>query len=313
MLDDSLLKKLLQKQHYGLIGRNSAVKICEWTKKSLRDEGFCYKQQFYGIRSHLCCQMTPATNFCSHSCIFCWRPLEPNLGVKMSKVDDPSGLIDACIEAQRKKLSGFGGNKKVNISKLKEAQNPKHFAISLSGEPTLFPKLPTLISELKKRKLSSFLVTNGTNPSMLRKLVKNQPTQLYITLPAPDEETYNRVCQPTIKNGWKKIRESLLLIKKFKRSAVRLTLVKDLNMIKPDKYAQMIMKANPVFVECKAYMFVGSSRLRLSIDHMPYHSDIKKFAGKIAECSDYKIIDEKKESRVVLLMKKDKKSRIMKF
>ncbi|RLE41207.1 4-demethylwyosine synthase TYW1, partial [Candidatus Woesearchaeota archaeon] len=55
MIPDEL-RKVLEKQQYAFIGRHSAIKICYWTKKSLLDEGVCYKQQFYGIKSHRCCQ-----------------------------------------------------------------------------------------------------------------------------------------------------------------------------------------------------------------------------------------------------------------
>jgi len=68
-----------------------------------------------------------------------------------------------------------------------------------------------------------------------------------------------------------------------------------------------------MFVELKAYMFVGSSRKRLLESNMPLHEDVKEFAEKIAGLSGYKLIDEKKESRVVLLAKKDYKDRVMKF
>lgn len=307
------LKKLLENQHYEFAGSQTAIKICEWTKKSLRDEDYCYKQKFYGIKSHLCCQMSPAVNFCSHSCIFCWRPIEHNLGVKLNSDDNPQDMIEKCIGAQRKKLSGFFGNKKVNKAKLKEAQNPKHFAISLSGEPTFYKKLPELVTELKNRKISSFLVTNGTNPAMLRKLIKNPPTQLYITLPAPDKETYLNICKPANKNCWNRLMESLGILKKFRRGTIRLTLAKGLNMINPEKYAELITKASPRFLELKSYMFVGYSRLRLSIENMPRHHEIVEFAKDIENHSSYKIVDEKKESRVVLMMKKDFKGRVMKF
>ena len=53
------IKKLMRKQGYRFIGDHSAVKMCRWTKKSMRNEGVCYKEKFYGIKSHLCCQMTP--------------------------------------------------------------------------------------------------------------------------------------------------------------------------------------------------------------------------------------------------------------
>jgi len=58
-----------------------------------------------------------------------------------------------------------------------------------------------------------------------------------------------------------------------------------------------------MFIEAKAYMFVGSSRQRLSIKNMPLHEDIRKFAKEIAELTNYIAIDEKKDSRVVLLAK----------
>ena len=307
------LKELLGKQHYRFAGSHTAVKICEWTKKSLRDEDVCYKEKFYGIRSHLCCQMSPAINVCSHSCLFCWRPTEYNLGTKIKWADKPKDIIDNCIKAQRKLLNGFWGNEKANKKKLKEAQNPRMFAISLSGEPTLYPQLPELIKELHKRKINQFLVTNGTQPDMLKKLLdkKAEPTQLYITLPAPDREIYLKCCRPLIKDGWKKINGSLKLLKKFKRSVIRLTLVKDENMIKPEKYATIIKKAKPNFIECKAYMWVGYSRERLNIKNMPIHEEIKEFAKKISKYSGYKIIDEKKESRVVLLGNRETKSRII--
>lgn len=298
------LKELLKKQHYKFAGSHTAVKICEWTKKSLRDEDVCFKEKFYGIRSHLCCQMSPAINFCSHSCLFCWRPTEYNLGFKFKATDEPKDIINNCIEAQRKLLNGFWGNPKANKKKLKEAQNPKMFAISLSGELTFYKKLPELIKELHKRKIISFLVTNGTNPAMLKKLIKHQPTQLYITLPAPDEETYVKVCRPLIKNGWKRINESLKLLKRFKRNVIRLTLVKDVNMINPEKYAFLVKKYKPRYVECKAYMFVGYSQKRLRKENMPSYEEIKGFAKEIAKNCGYEVKDEKKESRVVLLAKR---------
>ncbi|HJN62564.1 MAG TPA: radical SAM protein, partial [Candidatus Parcubacteria bacterium] len=189
-----------------------------------------------------------------------------------------------------------------------------HFAISLSGEPTLYPKLPELIKEIHSRGMTSFLVTNGTNPDMLKKLLKHQPTQLYITLPAPDEETYKNVCKPLIKGGWNKIKESLDLLSKFNcRKAIRMTLVKDINMNNPEGYAKLLKDAKPDFIELKAYMWVGYSIERLSIENMPRHPEIKEFAEKITKLTNLKIIDEKTNSRVVLLMEKDRNDRIMMF
>lgn len=305
--------KDLEKQGYRLVGNHSAVKVCEWAKRAITCEDVCYKNTFYGIESWRCVQMTPALTACTHRCQWCWRDIGFTESKFKGKVDDPGFIIENCIKAQIKYSEGFGGNRKTDSVRYYESKRPLHFAISLSGEPTLYPRLPELIKELKRRKITSFLVTNGTNPEMLKKLLKMQPTQLYITLPAPDEETYVECCSPLIKYGWKRINESLSLLKKFRRSTIRLTLVKNINMIKPELYAELIKKYKPLFAECKAYMFVGYSQQRLEIKNMPVHEEVKEFAKKIAKLSGYKIIDEKENSRVVLLMKKDFKGRKMKF
>ncbi len=301
----------LYKQGYRIVGNHSAVKVCMWAKKALLKEDVCYKNTFYGINSHRCVQMTPSLPFCGNRCVWCWRDIEFTKPKWQGKVDDPKEIIDGCIEAQIKYLQGFGGNKKTDLARYKESKEPMHFAISLTGEPTLYPKLPQLIDELIARKITSFLVSNGTNPVMIRKLVKHQPTQLYVTLPAPDEGTYVKCCKPLIKDGWKKIIESLGLLKKFKRSVIRLTLVKGKNMIKAEKYAKLIKEARPLFVECKGYMWVGHSQKRLNIKDMPYHNEIKEFGSRIAKLSGYKVIDEKENSRVVLLAKKDSEKAVV--
>jgi len=314
----SAKRKDLEKQGYRLSGEHSAIKVCLWTKKSLRDEGTCYKQKFYNINSHRCVQMTPSLPNCTLRCTWCWRDIEHTIPKWIGKTQAPKEIIEESIKAHVKYLQGFGGNKKTNQNKYKEAQKPLHFAISLAGEPTLYPELPKLIKELHKQKISSFLVTNATNPNMLKKLKENNslPTQLYITLPAPNEKVFKQMCSPLIKDAWKKILESLKIMKELTtmtRTTIRLTVAKDKNMILPEQYAKLIKIAGPTFVEVKAYMHVGYSKQRMEIKNMPRHEEIKEFAKQIAKELGYKIIDEQKPSRVVLLMKKDRKDRKLIF
>lgn len=308
------IRKLLKKQHYVLVGNHSAIQVCLWTKQSIRNKDVCYKQKFYGIQSHRCVQMSPAIMWCQHRCLFCWRPIEFTLGDKIKgKIEEPKYIIDECIKAQKKQLIGFQGNKNVNWKKLQEAFEPKHFAISLAGEPTIYPKISELIKELKKRKITSFLVTNGMLPEVLEKI--EPPTQLYVSVDAPNEEIYKKIDRP-ITGSWKKLMKTLKLLPKLNkktRTVLRLTLVKGINMIEPENYAKLIKIAKPMFVEVKAYMAVGFSRKRLGPVFMPTHSEVKEFAKKVGKYSGYKIIDEKENSRVVLMMKRDRKDRIIKF
>ncbi len=305
MLLPTELKKLLENQHYRFIGNHSAIKICSWTKKSLLDKGFCYKQKFYGINSHECCQISTTIGACQNRCLFCWRPIEYTVDTKITNEDDPKILIEKAVEAQRKLLSGLKGNKDINIKKFQEAQNPKHFAISLSGEPLIYKNLNKLIKELKKQGKTTFVVTNGLLPDRLKDL--EPPTQLYLSLDAPDEELFNKIDRPKIKLAWQKLNKSLKILKELKkktRTVLRVTLIRKLNMVEPENYAKLIQKAQPDFIEVKAYMYVGYSQQRLSIENMPIHPEVKRFTKEILKhLPNYKLKDEKKESRVVLLAK----------
>jgi len=159
-MDNQKLVSILEKKGYRFVGRHSAIKICEWCRESVRGNNVCYKEKFYGISSHRCIQMSPAVFFCDHKCLFCWRST-PFLPKWSGVADEPTDIIDGCIEEQKKILQGFFGGE-CDKKKLREAMQPKHVAISLVGEPTLYPKLPQLIDEIKDRKMTAFLVSNGT-------------------------------------------------------------------------------------------------------------------------------------------------------
>jgi tRNA wybutosine-synthesizing protein 1 len=230
-------RKKLEKMGYRFVGKNkhSAIKICEWCRESLRGRNFCYKQKFYGIQSHRCIQMSPVVQFCNENCLFCWRTIDYAVPRKIEKFDKPEEILDSCIEAQREILQGFKGNPKVAKKKFKEAMEPNQVAVSLAGEPTLYPYLSGLIDEINSRGMTSFLVTNGTRPDIVEKLIGHQPYQLYVTLAAPSESVFQSVCRPK-PNAWQNLMKTLSLLDNFDRTVIRLTLVKNLNMVNPEQY-----------------------------------------------------------------------------
>ncbi|HLD10804.1 MAG TPA: 4-demethylwyosine synthase TYW1 [Candidatus Nanoarchaeia archaeon] len=299
---DLAYKKKLESQKYYFIGNHSAIKTCTWKKKSLQNQGVCYKQKFYGINTHLCCQMSVAMNFCDQDCIFCWRE---HKNFPFDKIDNPKEILNKVPQAERMLISGLGGSKDVNKEKFSKAYNPIHFAISLTGESIYYPKLNELIKEIHKKNGTTFLVTNGQAPFLLKKLIP--PTQLYISLAANSEKMFNKICKPLRKNGWQLLLKTLSLLKTLKtRTTIRLTLIKNINMSEPEKYAKILEEASPKFIEVKAYMRVGASRKKLDKENMPLHTEVKEFSKLICKYSSYKIIDEQKESRVILLMKEEK-------
>jgi len=308
------LIKALKKQRYHLIGQHSAVKRCKWLYETLIHDRSCYKQKFYGIKTHQCIQMTPALFYCTQKCLFCWRAQSGDLQItwdemKLPTWDAPEEIVEECIKAQLRIISGYKGNPKTNKQKFKEALTPKHAAISLTGEPTLYKHIGELIHTFHRRGFTTFLVSNGTVPSVLAKL-SEEPTQLYVSVCAPDEDTFKRVCRPQIPEAWEKLNKTLALLPSFKcPTVIRITSIRGLNMKNIRGYAKLIEKANPTYIEPKAYMHVGFSRLRLKYEDMPSHREIREFAEQIARETSYSFADESQESRVVLLSIREKPAR----
>lgn len=311
---DSNLLRVLKRQKYQIIGNHSAVKKCRWLHMSLVEGRSCYKSKFYGIKSHRCVQFTPSAIWCTQSCLHCWRIQtgESNLSWDESTSeiwDTPSKIVDHILVSQKKILNGYKSqvlSGKIKSDVYQEALKPKHIAISLAGEPTLYPNLGELISEFHSLGMTTFLVTNGTRPDVLRNL-SDEPTQLYISLSASRSERYREICRPRSKKYWRKLLETLNLLKSFNcPSAIRLTLIRGLNLEDPRGYAKLISKADPTYIEPKAYMYIGYSRKRLAFENMPTYKQVREFSLKLAESTGYRIIDDSVESRVVLLSKLEK-------
>ncbi|MCD6590044.1 4-demethylwyosine synthase TYW1 [Candidatus Woesearchaeota archaeon] len=311
------IKQRLENMQYRILGNHSAIEICHWTKKALLDEGACYKQRFYGVDAHMCAQIGPTAMWCSNNCIYCWRPMEfmKAIKIKEGQVDDPGIIINEAVEQRRLLLIGFKGNEKVCMEKMNQVLNefPNHWAISLSGEPMLYPKLPGLVKQLKSNKdvRSIFIVTNGQEIEMLDKLVKQDalPTQLYVSISASNKEEYKKIHRPVHKDYWERINHTLSLLENIgTRTVIRLTVIKGLN----DKnehikeFAQLFKSSRPDFIEVKAYMYLGYSMNRLKYNNMPTHEEIKMYARKLLEhLEDYHLEDEQPESRIVLLKRND--------
>lgn len=293
------MNRVREKQHYKLHGGHAAVKLCHWMQQSLLKGRSCYKQEFYGIRSHRCLQMTPVVDQCTHNCLFCWRV--QGFDRKDHQWREPEEILEYCVQEQRKLVSGFGGDPRCTREMWLESREPKQVAISLSGEPTLYPYLGDLIELCHRRGMTTFLVTNGTTPEVLEDL-HPLPTQLYVTVAASNKEVYRRLCVPNILDGWERIMRTLEILPSLStRTVIRHTLVKEWNMGWEDEYARLDSLADPDFVEPKGYVFVGDSRRRMSINNMPSHQDIREFSNRLGERIGMTILKERSDSRVLVL------------
>ncbi len=304
-------RKVLEKQGYRLVGNHSAIKTCNYCAAAIKGKNVCYKNTFYGISSWRCIQATVTLDFCNLRCQWCWRDISYTFPRQNQFSDPPQEIFEGFIREHRNAVIGYLGNPNADAKRAQESLKPKHIALSLTGDACMYQQLPELIDTINSNDMTSFLVTNGTFPDMVEKLVQHQPTQMYITLPAPDEETYLRATNPMAKDGWNKIKRSISLLKRFNRSVIRMTLAKGWNFHDPQGYADLINSADFDFLELKSAMPVGYAAFRMTYEQMPTHEEIKDFASQIEKLTDYRLVDEKKESRVVLLTKPGNKKRYL--
>ncbi|MFQ6054164.1 MAG: radical SAM protein, partial [Candidatus Bathyarchaeia archaeon] len=255
---------------------------------------------------------------CLQSCVFCWRATPGDLGLDWDQTvfppeeaEDPDAVVEGSLEAHRRALSGFGGNPRVPEAMLREAVRPIHAAISLEGEPTLYPRLGELVEAFYGHGFRSvFIVTNGLRPEILGGLGR-EPSQLYVSVCAPDEETYRRTCRPLVPDGWERLMETLELLGSFSCPTVlRHTLVPGLNMVDPAGYARLAEKADATYLEPKAAMSVGFARRRFGYEEMARHGDVRAFAEALAAEAGYRIVDEHPPSSVVLLSRLERPRRL---
>ena len=303
----------LKKAKYGVVD-HSTVELCHWTKKSFGgggEGGDCYKHKFYGISTHRCMEFSPAGMHCENRCVYCWRPMEFYDSVRMdpAEVAGPEQIMEGLMEERRKLIMGHYGDPAKDRERLDESLRPAHYAISLSGEPTMYPRLPELIRYLRglEDTKSIFLVTNGQEPDMIERLRDEDalPTQLYLSTNAADYDSFVRINRPRYEDSWQRWNRTLGMLDGLgTRTVVRITLIRGYNtgMREVPAFAGMLKGSGANFVEVKSYMHVGRSTNRLERDNMLHIGEVREFAHELARQSGvFSVMDESESSRIVVL------------
>ncbi|KAL3840306.1 hypothetical protein ACJIZ3_024897 [Penstemon smallii] len=303
-----VIRASLQKQGYKIIGSHSGVKLCRWTKSQLRGRGGCYKHSFYGIESHRCMEATPSLA-CANKCVFCWRHHTNPVGKSWRwKMDDPMEIVETAIDMHTKMIKQMKGVPGVKAERLSEGLSPRHCALSLVGEPIMYPEINSLVDELHRRRISTFLVTNAQFPERIKML--KPITQLYVSVDAATKDSLKAIDRPLFGDFWERFVDSLKALKeKEQRTVYRLTLVKGWNTEDIDAYSSLFDIGNPDFIEIKGVTYCGSSATsKLTMENVPWHTDVKEFSEAICQKSNgaYELACEHVHSCCVLLAKVDK-------
>ena len=141
------------------------------------------------------------------------------------------------------------------------------------------------------------------------------PTQLYMSLDAPDKRTWKKIDVPLVVNFWDKVKGTLKLMDGLKtRKVLRMTVVKGWNDFDIQGYADLIRLAGErVMIEVKSYMHLGPARQRLSQDNMLTYDEILDFSNRLASELGWQVIDEAPNSLIALVAQEDWDGRVLDF
>jgi tRNA wybutosine-synthesizing protein 1 len=298
----------LTKEGYKIVGSHSAVKLCRWTKHQLRGRGGCYKHSFYGITSFQCMEATPSLA-CANKCTFCWRHHKNPVGTSWKwSMDPPDMIVKEGIEQHRKMIRECKGIPGVKKERFEEAMTVRHCALSLVGEPIMYPRINELVADLHRRRISTFLVTNAQFPEAIHTLAPI--TQLYVSVDAATPDALKAIDRPLFADYWDRFLASLRALRsKRQRTVYRLTLVKGQNMSSARDYARLVALGEPDLIEIKSVTFCGESKASsLKLEHVPWHEEVKAFTEAIlAEeglSGRYELACEHQHSNITLIANK---------
>uniref|UniRef100_A0A671WMX0 tRNA-yW synthesizing protein 1 homolog (S. cerevisiae) n=1 Tax=Sparus aurata TaxID=8175 RepID=A0A671WMX0_SPAAU len=211
-------------------------------------------------------------------------------------------ILQDSLEKHQNMIRQFRGVPGVKPERYEEGLAVKHCALSLVGEPIMYPEINTFIRLLHSHHISSFLVTNAQFPQEIRSLVP--VTQLYVSVDASTKDSLKKIDRPLFKDFWPRFLDSLRALgEKRQRTVYRLTLVKAWNVEEMQAYSELIALGQPDFVEVKGVTYCGeSSASSLTMANVPWHQEVVAFVQQLADMlPQYEIACEHEHSNCLLI------------
>lgn len=212
----------------------------------------------------------------------CWRHHTNPVGREWKWItDDPVYIVETALKMHVGMIREAKGVPGVLEERWREAHTVRHCALSLVGEPIMYPRINDLVRELHARCISTFLVTNAQFPKAIEQLVP--VTQLYVSVDAANEEALRKVDRPLFADAWARLRKSLALLSmKEQRTVARLTIVKGYNEADLKGYAELCALGAVTLIEIKGVTFCGKSDASdLTMESCPWHHEIVDFGRKL--------------------------------
>lgn len=117
-------------------------------------------------------------------------------------MDEPDVIVKGAMEGHYKMLKSMKGVPGVLPERFEEGMQIRHCALSLVGEPIMYPKINEFVSLLHEKRISSFLVTNAQFPEQIKSLVP--VTQLYVSIDSGTKEGLKKIDRPLFSDFWER-------------------------------------------------------------------------------------------------------------
>lgn len=189
--------------------------------------------------------------------------------------DNPEFIVEQAVTKHKEMVKQMKGVPGVKPERYQEAcQSIRHCALSLVGEPIMYPEINRYLELLHERNISTFLVTNAQFPERIETLTPI--TQLYISVDAPTKDDLKAVDRPLFSDFWERFIQSMKAISdKQQRTVYRMTLVKDMNMGQIEEYAKLIDLGRPTLIEIKGVTFCGDlNASSMTMQNVPFHQEV---------------------------------------
>ena len=270
----------------------------------------------------------------ANKCVFCWRHHSNPVGTEWKwQMDPPEMLVEGALQNHYKMIKQMKGVPGVLPERFEEGFQVRHCALSLVGEPIMYPEINTFTELLHEKGISSYLVTNAQFPEEMKTL--KPVTQLYISIDASTKDALKAVDRPLNRDFWERFTSCIeQLALRLERTVFRLTLgrpknytqvtlcklylhdsgfhissfylVKGWNAEEIDNYAKLVLIGKPDFIEVKGVTYCGTSKAsKLTMENVPWHEEVIFFVQKLADqLSDYEIACEHEHSNCILISHK---------
>jgi hypothetical protein len=105
----------------------------------------------------------------ANKCVFCWRHHTNPVGTEWKwAMDEPEEIVEGAVNGHYNMIKQLKGVPGVRPERFEEAFRIRHCALSLVGEPIMYPRINDMLGMLHKRGISTFLVTNAQFPEKVR-------------------------------------------------------------------------------------------------------------------------------------------------